>query len=401
VSRAQQISVFLLERVKKRLTQNLHIQVVLSGSQAMCERDTTTHSLIRLSSYIDNFKGAIIFHPTNNATSSTPQNHDLPCTDDTRARLHLTRATYFLSLEAMRYGITLNDSAEEAAAAISPYFTHRGVQFFNHSTGALACRPSEKTRMKLEDALRSFDHVQFWTLDHSERVFSLCIYSSWVLDIPAYPWYYVYKYMRRRMRLVAFGIISRESRAEVWASIIVLWKNWLTTILQHQGRTKRHTENAPPLIVITDASKKGYGGVVFGLGGRYNLSSTSGTWTEEEGRRPIHELEQLALLRTCEHLVPLGREIHAVVDNTTVCQCTLRRRSNNYWLNKGVGILLSNWRVASASYITSEKNPADSLSRGLPLNVQLAVDAVLEFGQLGGSTNRVASDSTCCLCECV
>jgi hypothetical protein len=192
--------------------------------------------------------------------------------------------------------------------------------------------------MKLEDALRSFDHVQFWTLDHSERVFSLCIYSSWVLDIPAYPWYYV---------------------------------------------------------------KKGYGGVVFGLGGRYNLSSTSGTWTEEESRRPIHELEQLALLRTCEHLVPLGREIHAVVDNTTVCQCTLRRRSSNYWLNKGVGILLSNWRVVSASYITSEKNPADSLSRGLPLNVQLAVDAVLEFGQLGGSTNRVASDSTCCLCECV
>jgi hypothetical protein len=256
--------------------------------------------------------------------------------------------------------------------------------------------------MKLDHALFSFTTIDDWTIDHAERVFSLCIYASWILDMPQHVWFYVFKFMRRRMRLVQQTIlhkpsesnspqITRNSPAMVWPSIRQLWRNWVSDIKQHSGRVHRPPNHRRPIHVFSDASKTGYGGIAFGYGGTYKLSATSGKWSEVESKKWIHELELLALLNTLRELVPEGTDVHLVVDNTTVRHCTIKRRSSNYNLNAGVGTLLKSWNVLSIQYIQSAKNPADTLSRGLQLNHQLVVDAVLDLGVPGVSTDHQES----------
>jgi hypothetical protein len=138
-------------------------------------------------------------------------------------------------------GLTLKASPSAATACYvgtSLEFTFRGIEFFfppDDKTTLLGRRGS-KTRKKLTEAWESFGEVHSWKFRHAESVFSLGVYASSALGVATHPHYYVYKYVRGRHRLLAQGVISQNSLANVWPSIVPLWRDWIKGLLD-QGRS--------------------------------------------------------------------------------------------------------------------------------------------------------------------
>jgi hypothetical protein len=58
------------------------------------------------------------------------------------------------------------------------------------------------------------------------------------------------------------------------------------------------------------------------------------------------------------------RPEHIVFDNTTVAGALARRRSSAFHLNKVIEQIAYDWRICTITYVRSDSNPADPLSRG-------------------------------------
>jgi hypothetical protein len=334
---------------------------------ARCVLGQTTASMQRLEgtagietdTYIDNYKGA------------------------SRNKSVARQFSRALSQTAARFNVTMNETADAAEKAVSQEFTFRGIEFFfppDDKTTLLA-RPGSKTRKKLTEAWESFGEVHSWTFRHAESVFSLGVYASSVLGVATHPYYYVYKYVRRRHRLLAQGVISQNSLANVWPSIAALWRDWIKGLLDHEGR--RHDAShhvGDHYIVVTDASHAGWGGMIF-FRGRL-LRTMSGGWEQYAGpgapQRPhINVLEIMAARHTVAAL-PSGSSCSLYVDNTTVISAISKGRSRSYAVNQELSRLeVTGIRILDIHYVASAQNPADGISRGNQLSVtdlQLAVD---------------------------
>jgi len=75
-------------------------------------------------------------------------------------------------------------------------------------------------------------------------------------------------------------------------------------------------------------------------------------------------LEAQAVFLGVENLCPNEPIFHVVIDNTTVAGGLNRRRSTSFHVNKVIMRIQNKYRIASITYVQSDNNPADPLSRG-------------------------------------
>jgi hypothetical protein len=171
---------------------------------------------------------------------------------------------HILSSEAGRFTITFNDAPDNVL--LGRNFDHRGVRFYE-CNGVQKATLAPKSVDKLRLALASCAGIERWPIGHAESVFGLCSFASWVLQAPPFPWYYIFKFMRRRLRLISTGALRRDDEARVWPSIYSAWREWVETLLSAaaSGRTATPpTEASMFWVIITDASLTGYGGITGG-----------------------------------------------------------------------------------------------------------------------------------------
>ena len=282
---------------------------------------------------------------------------------------------HILSSEAARYNITFND--EPSNIAVDQDFEHRGVRFYAVKQ-IPHCTVIEKTVNKLRAARSSMLEIHNWSMAHCESVFSLCVYVAWVLRVTPVNWYYVYKFMRRRLRLLAIGVIRRDHHARVWPSIHTAWGKWLDTLLEAAAIGRSAADKKPTLhdmVVITDASKSGYGGLVFNVA-TATTTTYAGPWDQSQQEYDIQDLELLAVKETLTAGVPRGAAVRLLVDNTSVLYSLKKERSRRFFLNRILESIVGEWRILGVEYIRSADNPADAPSRGQKVNDQLLVEAL-------------------------
>jgi hypothetical protein len=128
--------------------------------------------------------------------------------------LRYSLAVHFLKRQ-LKCDVTMNDDSESAANAVSREFTFRGIDFFfppDSKTAPPCARPGSKTRKKLPEALESFgESNENWSFRHAV-FWRSGGYASSVLGVVTHPYYYAYKYVRRRHRLLAQGVIFTDKK---------------------------------------------------------------------------------------------------------------------------------------------------------------------------------------------
>lgn len=115
--------------------------------------------------------------------------------------------------------------------------------------------------------------------------------------------------------------------------------------------------------LYTDASDSGFGYVLFAD----EVYSDMGTWTPEFSTRPIAVRELYAVLfaaRAVQGKRLSCSSVHLHVDNTAVLFALQKGYSPVYELNSLIAQIP---HFGSIAYVQTERNPADPLSRGVPL----------------------------------
>lgn len=177
--------------------------------------------------------------------------------------------------------------------------------------------------------------------------------------------YYIFKYVRRRMSQ------SDNTAADLWPCTVPLWKEWHTRLVSavhyayHQSTTDRKWT------LFTDASDAGWGYVVITPDGQVNAHGEA--WNTALLRSiPIHEREGKAVLLALEHIVSRdgldfkpADTIYVRIDNTSIGSIFTKGRSPAYWSNLLATQFDTTTRFLHVhiSYIASQNNPADPVSR--------------------------------------
>jgi hypothetical protein len=200
-----------------------------------------------------------------------------------------------------------------------------------------------------------------------EQIFGLLVYASYVLGTPTFTRYYAYKLVRRRFSLAAKGRIGGAD-ARVWPSTYGAWHSWVKDLLTHPGRQARD-RRPPQFILITDASKMGFGGICFALDdSACPVRTLGGTWMSRNicaEKLHINVLEAKSLIICARALVPQHAKLTALVDNTSVMYGVRAAGSKNFALNAEIQFLHENYSIHHIGYIKSADNPADGLSRAM------------------------------------
>lgn len=249
-------------------------------------------------------------------------------------------------------GVTLNEFAGPQHLV---GLEHRGVVFQTSGTATTA-KISSKTQQKLMDALRHINRLP--TLADALSIFGVCQYASRIHRLPLFPFYHIYKFIRRRSRLIATSVLSLKEEARIWPSIVGLWERWILEIL-HTVRTPLLT--SCPYHIVSDASNSGWGAVIFPPGGA--PFAVAGSWTPVTSTLHINAKELLALTLAATH-VPRGEKLKLLLDNTSAIAAISNSRSRSFTLNSLLRNFLPYYEIASVDYVPSANNIADGLSRG-------------------------------------
>ena len=192
-------------------------------------------------------------------------------------------------------------------------------------------------------------------------------------------YYHVMKFFRRR---AAAGWYLDDA-AQLWPSIMNTLKTWLWTEAQKQPRVWK--DEAPyhrTAVIYTDASTIGMGAVMFCCDGSISIIAKS--WSMAE-KPHINILEAIAVRDTLKTFRLNGVDaIHLRVDNTSVIYSLQKTRSKSFDLNMIVGHITEHesWKkVISTSYVTSNENRSDLLSRLANINIHMRFNNPL-FGAL-------------------
>lgn len=252
----------------------------------------------------------------------------------------ITLRSSFLELAA-ELGVVLNDIDD-----IVPVqrYTFLGL-YYDHIAACVSA--GEKIRMKLNLPASP-------TLRQVVQLFSRCAWLSYVLGLPLYHYYYIYKFLRRRA-----GTNSHlDAPAKPWSCLHGLFGDWILAVSQ-----VKPLQEPVPLTnwtLVTDASNTGWGAVFFGE----EVAVAAGPWPPSVLGKDISVLEMLAVQwgwrQLLAHRPTFSVAVHLIVDNTTVISVLSNQRSRSYILN---AIAAGMPQFASVRYIQSRHNFADGLSR--------------------------------------
>ena len=252
--------------------------------------------------------------------------------------------------ECSTFGIQINEEYDDVRNNIQNEYDFRGVHFSNKSV-----TNTSKTKDKLIQARH--DISAQLDIRTAISIFGLCVFASTVAALPLAPYYYVYKYIRRRSQQISTGSRSPAGDACIWPAIVSTWQTWIDRLIV----AVRLSTPQPESVIVSDASKSGWGAIWFHDG---IISYVADVWTAQEQLWPICELEALAAYRGLLRMEVGPQPILLAIDNTTAKDALRNSRSRSFHLNAVVGSILAGWCVARIIWISTARNPSDVLSRG-------------------------------------
>jgi hypothetical protein len=189
------------------------------------------------------------------------------------------------------------------------------------------------------------------------------MYASSVLGVPLYQYFYIFKFLKRRL---ASGLCKGPARP--WQSTKATWLLWIQTLRFAPPRMLR-----PPCIVsrkrtvlFSDASKSGWGGFFIDDA---KSAIVADSWNESAHKKPIFILEAWAVRNVLWHFRTRIANTHVTVfvDNTTVLSACRKRRSTAFILNE-ICAWLEDFKAdfnisVELLYVNSADNLADAPSR--------------------------------------
>lgn len=240
--------------------------------------------------------------------------------------------------------ITVNEKVE--ALEPSSAFTFLGVQY-DLEKQTVCVR--EKTLQKLATSASEYGEAS--TLRDCLGVFGRLVWSSLILNIRFADFYYVFKFLRRRV-----GLLLNDT-AQMWPSAKPQWDNWITRVLHNKPRPITITNDKAPTL-YTDASLTGYGAIAFH---QDHVSIVASTWTSHTLEHASINLLELKAVQFALEWMQL-RQCHVIIDNTTAISWIKKGRARNFLANRSLQKILRH-DILSLNYINSESNPADYWSR--------------------------------------
>lgn len=252
---------------------------------------------------------------------------------------------------------------------ITTQYTFLGIEFTHSGEATGSVRLSEKARTKLTEWINQCDEDVPISYLAIEKVLGVCLWGQQVIQ-PNSNYYYVIKFYRRKVHVFnqmftssAQGAMALE--VTIWTDARNQWKQWATDLLATR-LVKYQPENEHQLLLTTDASNSGFGGV---LRSRYGVQVFFGKWSESELKHHINLKELIALrigVLAFREQMKEADAVHLRVDNTTVIGrynrlCPPKCFIASQELGKIKNIL--HGKQTTISYVQSACNEADFLSR--------------------------------------
>lgn len=253
-------------------------------------------------------------------------------------------------------GIVINEPVETALAIIDAQkYEFLGVEYDHRTQEVQICkhvREKIAASATTTDDTLSIRDVLAW--------YGRLSYATVVYRLARAPYYMATKYLRRR--------VGREldAPAKLWPSARKALVEWGRRILEIGPCRVTHPDSSlGAATLFTDASGKGYGGVLFTTTG--GVAITAGKWAENSSS--INVLEARALRFCLVDFTDVLRDVNCLdvkIDNTSALGALLKTHSPAWELNKEVGLIIASplWAsVRSVQYVRSEDNRADVPSR--------------------------------------
>ncbi|ORC86506.1 uncharacterized protein TM35_000282220 [Trypanosoma theileri] len=249
---------------------------------------------------------------------------------------------------------------------------------FNHKDHTVSL--SAKTIRRLKEATS----LEKTTVEQLESTVSRMMCAGGVRGESLFPYYFFLKIVRRRLSRLNRGLIRPQDPAHLSSTAKSIGHNWLKTLLMNKPV---HPPQKLPstATLVTDASMYGWGALLFKDSGE--VLAAGGAW--EHTPHMISQAKARAV-----HLALRGFKPHLTgpldirVDNTTVMHIMKKGNTHSQALVKEADAIDKVLRLhgirATWSYVASEQNPADGLSRGKPVHsVDLATGWNLRWGERG------------------
>lgn len=274
------------------------------------------------------------------------------------------------------------DNAAYVGATVNDDVLHKphrvGMSFgVVHDYEQGVCALSEKTLRKLVQCQRDF--FGRITLRRAFEIMGQLFYASTVLRVTLAPFYFVVKWYRRLA--AAFeraqrgdGDMSLTSDVQLWKSVRPAATKWFTVLLANVPVA--HHVPDPTVTIFTDASKYGWGGVLFEgtssdfheFGDKFSPTEVGEPWSENDAPKRIHCLEAKAVAKTLKrfrHTIA-GKSVRVYIDNTSVLGALRKTHSASFELNAEIQDIIDTMPGAKFTfeYVASQDNFADARSRG-------------------------------------
>jgi hypothetical protein len=223
---------------------------------------------------------------------------------------------------------------------------------------------TQKTKDKIQQCLDDIQRQDFQpTLRELCEMVGICNWGT--LNVARFEFYWLFKFLRRRIFAANNGDSALDEPADMWSSARAALAEWCRQLLRKDNRWLL-SEDFEWTILITDASLRGFG--VFVIPPRGAIQTWGG---------PFRDVERIEILEARAVQYGVG-SLHAVkqgtmglvifVDNTTVVGNLKKRRAENFTRNHILGttwamIAEKNYHPVRISYIPTKCNLADAMSR--------------------------------------
>ena len=216
---------------------------------------------------------------------------------------------------------------------------------------------------RLADAVALLNHDSL-TIAEVFDAMGYFFFASAVLDAPLDKYYFPLKWYRRIAADFARGVATMTKRVNVWSCIRMDLCHWADFLSKNSPAPVFRT-GITPATLYTDASKTGYGAVLF-INGKVYVSGAA--WTGTDVGAHINLLEAEALSRALAKFkdVLAGSLLRIKIDNTSVIGAMERGYSSSFAMNNKIGYLIGSLKLVGAytiEYVASKMNISDGESR--------------------------------------
>eukprot|EP01060_Flectonema_neradi_P016559 TRINITY_DN2318_c0_g1_i14.p1 TRINITY_DN2318_c0_g1~~TRINITY_DN2318_c0_g1_i14.p1 ORF type:complete len:477 (+),score=49.94 TRINITY_DN2318_c0_g1_i14:979-2409(+) len=266
-------------------------------------------------------------------------------------------ATASLDKLSEECGASWKDADSYSAASKHTFI---GV-YFDHKNKTVS--PSKR----LLEKISCFDATKA-TISDTESQLGRLLHAGSIAKVPAGNYWFAMKFIRRLTNFVNRGVKKVSDFASIPPSVILQLSNWAKAI----SKERIYTEEKPPgdVDVFVDASKKGWGSVIYEENGKIEVMGEM--WSDTEKPLHINILEarawEMTVKRIPKRFLKEGIHLKFHIDNTTVIgvgekgHCS-KSLTLNDCVMRALNFLKESGVSFSLSYVKSSENVADIPSR--------------------------------------